>query len=212
MPGNWKRLLWTIGFVLWTIGFEKIPKWRPLPDSFPKSSGTCVMKAVNNPFRFGWLNNGYWDRFSVYLTLRDEHMRELEALILRIVEPAGNKVKGKFSRSKNLIKTLNRQLVEIDMERRNALLGRRRRRLRTRGGKVLEGAVTRSKTLRGERGQWEYRATLRPDGQIKYDKLLYESPNAAAGAATGGRCNGWGFWKYRDRRGEWVPLGTLKRG
>ena len=40
-----------------------------------------------------------WDQFSVYLTIGDHHLRELEALILRTVKPAGNKQKGKFARS-----------------------------------------------------------------------------------------------------------------
>src|ERR1700687_595857 len=35
-----------------------------------------------------------WDRFSVYLTVSDAHLRELEALILRIVPTKGNKQKG----------------------------------------------------------------------------------------------------------------------
>ena len=34
-----------------------------------------------------------WDRFSVYLTIGDSHLRELEALTLRIVRPKGNKTK-----------------------------------------------------------------------------------------------------------------------
>ena len=31
-----------------------------------------------------------WDRFSVYLTIGDSHMKELESLFLRIFKPAGN--------------------------------------------------------------------------------------------------------------------------
>ncbi len=38
-----------------------------------------------------------WDRFSVYVTIGDSHLRELESLILRIVKPPGNKQKGKFA-------------------------------------------------------------------------------------------------------------------
>lgn len=33
---------------------------------------------------------------------RDEHLRELESLILRIATPEGNKVKGKFAKSQDL--------------------------------------------------------------------------------------------------------------
>src|SRR4030043_537653 len=43
-----------------------------------------------------------WDRFSVYLTIGDAHLKELEALILRIVKPAGNKVKGKFAKCEDI--------------------------------------------------------------------------------------------------------------
>src|SRR5579872_5031341 len=42
---------------------------------------------------------GSWDRFSVYLTIGDSHLRELEALTLRMVRPKGNKQKGKLTGS-----------------------------------------------------------------------------------------------------------------
>ena len=35
-----------------------------------------------------------WDRFSVYLTIGDSHLKELESLILRVVRPFGNKMAG----------------------------------------------------------------------------------------------------------------------
>ena len=34
-----------------------------------------------------------WDRFSVYITIGDQHMKELESIVLRISKPSGNKVK-----------------------------------------------------------------------------------------------------------------------
>jgi hypothetical protein len=43
-----------------------------------------------------------WDRFSVYLTIGDRHLKELESLILRVVKPSGNKVIGHFPKSENL--------------------------------------------------------------------------------------------------------------
>ena len=47
---------------------------------------------------------GQWDRFSVYLTIGDKHLRELETLILHVVEPKpeGNTKIGRFTRSENL--------------------------------------------------------------------------------------------------------------
>ena len=43
-----------------------------------------------------------WDRFSVYLTIGDSHIKELESLVLRIVSPPGNKLVGKFGKAENL--------------------------------------------------------------------------------------------------------------
>ena len=43
-----------------------------------------------------------WDRFSVYVTIGDSHLRELESLLLRIVKTKGNKQKGKFAKSEDL--------------------------------------------------------------------------------------------------------------
>ena len=43
-----------------------------------------------------------WDRFSVYLTIKDEHLHELEALVLRIASPKGNRQTGKLIRSQDL--------------------------------------------------------------------------------------------------------------
>ena len=39
-----------------------------------------------------------WNRFSVYATGNDEHMKELESLLLRIVNPRGNRQSGKIAR------------------------------------------------------------------------------------------------------------------
>ncbi|MBI4712200.1 MAG: GIY-YIG nuclease family protein [Planctomycetes bacterium] len=43
-----------------------------------------------------------WDRFSVYLTVSDRSLRELETLAVRIASPKGNKQQGKFGRTENL--------------------------------------------------------------------------------------------------------------
>ena len=43
-----------------------------------------------------------WDRFSVYLTVSDKHLHELESLVIRIASPKGNRIMGKFPRSEDL--------------------------------------------------------------------------------------------------------------
>jgi GIY-YIG catalytic domain len=53
-----------------------------------------------------------WDRFSIYLTVGDEHLRELESLVMRISTPKGNRQKGKFSRSEDLRRRFRRQVAQ----------------------------------------------------------------------------------------------------
>lgn len=163
-------------------------------------------------------HNGSWDRFSVYLTVRDEHMKELESLILRIVDPPGNRAGGKFSKSANLRTELNTLMKNSDADRRALLLGgrvaKRRRRTRTKKGvgkKRLYGIVERKLHLRGWYKGGEFKATLRKDGCIGFGGARYDSPTAAAKAATGAtRISGWSFWHYRDDKGDWVPMRTMR--
>jgi len=52
-----------------------------------------------------------WDRFSVYVTIGDSHIREMESLIIRILKPPGNKQKGKFANSEDLRRRFRRDLI-----------------------------------------------------------------------------------------------------
>lgn len=162
-------------------------------------------------------HRGAWNRFSVYLTLRDEHIRELESLLLRIVNPDGNKIRGQFVKSKNLYPTLNRSITEFDADHRAELLGgwveKRRQRHKARNAKgkgALKGLVAKRLILKGWDGDWEYRASLRKDGTIQYGGEIFDTPNAAARAALGKPRGGWNFWHYKDKNGEWLKLRALK--
>src|SRR6266550_1287317 len=55
-------------------------------------------------------HRGLWDRFSVYLTIGDYHIKEMESLLLRITRPAGNKQTGKFAKCENLVRRFKRDL------------------------------------------------------------------------------------------------------
>jgi len=163
-------------------------------------------------------HRGAWDRFSVYLTVRDDHMKDLESLVLRMVSPAGNKVKGKLTGAANLRPQLNQQMRDHDADRRALLLGgqvaRRRRRAKTRntkGTRILSGLVERRIPLRGLRNGRTYKASLHIDGTIRYKNGLYASPTAAGKKALGRICNGWWFWRYRNNLGKWVHLKNLRK-
>ena len=64
-----------------------------------------------------------WDRFSIYSTIGDSHLRELESLILRIVKPAGNKQKGKFAKSEDLRRRFKRDIKHSQHLEMQDLLG-----------------------------------------------------------------------------------------
>lgn len=160
---------------------------------------------------------GKWDRFSVYLTVRDDHMKELESLILRIAVPSGNRTGGKFTKSKDLSRELHRLMSDEDANRRALLMGgktaqrRQRQKTRREGIGALDGLLERRRELRGWRNGYQYRAFLRRDGTIMCGGEVFQTPAAAALAAVGKRCSGWRFWHYRDSKREWVPLLTLRQ-
>lgn len=158
-----------------------------------------------------------WDRFSIYLTREDEHLRELEALILRTVRPKGNKVKGKFAKSQDLRRQFRRDVaaslrIELDV-----LFGGGTPKVETarperREGRtpVLAEYVSRRFSIRIRYKGVEYRATVRSDGTIWFKKKVYTSPSLAAAAVTGRPMNGWWWWKYERAPGDWVRLDELR--
>lgn len=163
-----------------------------------------------------------WDRFSVYLTLQDGHIKELESLALRIVRPVGNRTGGKFARAENLRLRLAQEIRALERIRLRDMLGtqveRKTRRasvLRTVPGRrpVLANYATRPSRLRGRFQGKLLRATVRPDGSIRFGGETFTSPSWAARAATGRRraVNGWAFWTYERAPGDWVKLDELRR-
>ncbi len=159
-----------------------------------------------------------WDRFSVYLTTVDDHIRPLEALMLRVFNPKGNKVRGRLAGAQDMVRSLKKKMVEHQRDETATLLGGRhaanRRRSKARkaaGTLVLARLVERAVPLKAWYKDQEFRATLRRDGHIRFGRQLFDSPTSAARTAAGRPMRGWRFWHFRDARGEWVPLDKLKR-
>jgi hypothetical protein len=159
-----------------------------------------------------------WDRFSVYLTIGDTHMKELESLILRIVQPAGNRQKGKFHRSENLLALLNREMASRDRSRRrrllNPLAAEPCKVPRCEAGRtpVLAEYVTRPLRLRATHKGKTIMAGVRRDGTVVLRGKRFTSPSlAAACAVRRPTCNGWTFWQYERAPGDWVLLDELRK-
>jgi hypothetical protein len=158
-----------------------------------------------------------WDRFSIYLTIGDQHLREMECLILRIVKPTGNKVLGNFNNSENLRRRLTRDIKLIQRTELRAIIGRASEVLdlqprSTRNGRVpvLSKLIAQPLKLRAVLRGRVFKARVRSDGSIRFNKRSYNSPSAAGSAAIGRACDGWYFWKFERAPGDWVKLNVLR--
>lgn len=162
-----------------------------------------------------------WDRFSIYLTIGDQHLRELESLVLRIVQPRGNRQIGKFQRAQNLRHQFSGWARLKARLRLNALLGRDllvSNRKQQPKGKVMRAPVLAAYSNRPHKLRAIYkgemlRARVRRDGSISFRKERFNSPSLAAHAAIGRKrpMNGWWFWNYERAPGDWVRLKELRR-
>ncbi len=175
-----------------------------------------------------------WDRFSIYLTENDEHLKELESLILRIVDTRGNKVTGKFIASEDLKRRFrhrlkeswNRKVEEMTSwsEPERGKPQRNPKPAAQRVGQKLDTVLGKYITRRfhikmGYKGK-VYVAHVRRNGAISFAREsadlprlrgeLYRSPSAAAVAVAGKSMNGWWWWKFKSADGKWVRLSELR--
>lgn len=159
-----------------------------------------------------------WDSFSIYLTIGDKHLRELESLVLRIVRPSGNSQLAKFLRSENLQKRFKRDLKVHFASQMAAMLGwnghaapKAKSTSALKRGAVLAQYVKHSFGLRATVKGRTIKARVRRNGTIRCGTRIYNSPSQAARAVVKSSCNGWTFWRYQRAPGEWVKLRELKR-
>jgi len=164
-------------------------------------------------------HHNLWDRFSVYLTIKSSHIRELESLLIRVTNPPGNRIKGKFISSTILRSELNSKMIAFDANRRAGLIGglveqkwQKTVAKKAGGNKSLAGIFPKRIKLKATYKEETYFATLRKDGKISYKNKIYASPTMAAKIVTGRKTiSGWHFWKYKNSKGNWVRLRSLKK-
>jgi hypothetical protein len=179
--------------------------------------------ASNLPTRLGHhlkdRHSQSWDRFSVYLTIGDTHLRELESLVLRIVKTKGNKQKGKFIKSEDLRPHFTRDAKrswQLEMQEMLGLSARptpQTQAVATDGRTpVLAAYIDGPLKLRARCKGETLHATVARTGTIRYNGMVYTSPSLAGAAARKKRtCNGWTFWQYERAPGDWVPLDELRK-
>ncbi len=159
-----------------------------------------------------------WDRFSIYLTIGDEHLKELESLVLRISSPKGNRQQGAFAGSEDIRRRFRRQVAVAQRSELDSLFGvspaplTPRKRRATKGRQaVLAQYVGKSLKLRWSHKGTRYVARVRPDGKIRFKGRLFTSPSGAAAAVTRRAMDGWFCWKYQRAPGDWVLLNELRK-
>lgn len=170
-------------------------------------------------------HRGAWDRFSMYLTIGDDHIRELESLVLRVVRPKGNKQIGKFRRADDLRRELRRRAKQESQQEIEDLFPRKVLAKKSKGAKrtkrsskeskrpVLAAFSNRPTRLRGMFKGKSYRARVLRTGVISVKGKRFNSPSMAAYHVIGRThaISGWWFWRYERAPGDWVRLKELRR-
>lgn len=160
-----------------------------------------------------------WDRFSIYLTVNNEHLRDLEALVLKIAMPKGNKLSGAFVFSQDIMASFKRDIESKQRKEVDHLLGHKRpttsipKRKTSKSSRqpVLAEYVTKPLKLRLTYKGKLYTATVNKNGPILFKGTIYNSPSTAAEGIRKGGANGWSCWKYEHTPGEWVRLDNLRK-
>lgn len=159
-----------------------------------------------------------WDSFSVYLTIKDEHLHELETLILKIASPKGNKISGNFINAQNLRPMFKRDITEAQHEEIRDIILPKKKEMRKK--KIQEKNESRSVLAPYAKKRFEIRlrykgkmhkAVVRKDGTILSDGKVYNSPSMAAAAIKHRASNGWLNWMYERAPGDWVLLDMLRK-
>ncbi len=141
---------------------------------------------------------------------KEDHIREVESLLVRIANPSGNKTKGKLEKQGNL-QPLLKDLVTAKVTEEIAKLfderakgpredaGKKARgqpkRRRRRRRRPLRGFFPSDKTIHAiYRGETHKARGSRRSGMIRFRGKSYNSPSMAARSLTGRSVNGWMFF------------------
>jgi hypothetical protein len=161
-----------------------------------------------------------WDSFSIYLTLGDGHLRELESLVIRIVRPSGNTQIGNFRESEDLRRRFTKDLRRHFAARMQSMLGIHAtppKRLEVRGrtgqpplARHLDSLGSRRQLRAAFKGK-ALQALVMKDGRIRFKGKIYNSPSSAAEEAIGKSCNGWTFWSFQRAPSDWALLDVLRK-
>jgi len=173
---------------------------------------------------------GAWDSFSVYLTAGGQHLKEIETLLLRIIDRKGNKQRGKFGKAEDLRRRLRNDFKKAMYIELKEIFGVNAPteepdiiKVKEKKGRTptLAPFVSQRFHIRFKYKGKLYIAHIRRNGTIFFAKdsadakrlqgKVFTSPSLAASAAVGKPMNGWRTWKYERAPGDWVLLDELRK-
>jgi hypothetical protein len=156
-----------------------------------------------------------WDHFSIYLTIKDQHLREIEALLLRITQPEGAKQSGKLAQSKDMKRQIMRAIRVKQRRQVTSLFAKYAIGKDRADGDGVESDLMHylpnGARLRGFHRGKVHKARARRNGTIQYNGRNYSSLSLAATAAVKRHVNGWWFWQVERGRGNWIRLTQIRR-
>ncbi len=157
-----------------------------------------------------------WTHFSLYLVRNEDHIHEIESLLIRIANPKGNSLIPKSNKGSTLLKQLKLMVKQKHKKELDDMFGENgRNKSKKKSGlkhpKTLDGLVSKNTALFKEYKGKEYKAVLTPKGIIKIGNKTFQTPTAAAKSIVDRTAvNGWNFWYIKDASGEWVRLGEYR--
>jgi hypothetical protein len=156
-----------------------------------------------------------WDRFSIYLTIKDQHLREIEALLLRIANPPGAKQRGKLAQSKDMRRRIANAIRRKQKSEVTSLFSTKSKAVQLANKTGVESELVRllpqGARIRGTLRNQVFRATVRPNGTIRFGGTTYKSLSLAAFAAIKRPTNGWWFWQVERGRRNWTRLTRIRK-
>lgn len=159
-----------------------------------------------------------WTHFNLYIFKKEEHIKELESLLLRIACPGGNTIRGRLKGSKDLLPHLKYQVKQQQQKELEDLFShfiipqaKPKRKSKTES-LPLKGLLKNGQGIYASYKGKRYNAVVYSGGNIRLKDKMYDTPTGAAKAIVDRRTvNGWGFWKYKDKSGNLVPLKKLRK-
>jgi len=162
-----------------------------------------------------------WTHFSLYIIRKEDHIKEIESLVLRISYPKGNSVRGKLKQSKDLRPLLKRKLKDEWIKQLGVIIGGKKKEAikkiikkatNTKTERPLRDFFPEGKVIYASYRGKEYKAWVHTNGRIKFAGRSYNSPSLAGIAATKKKTmNGWKFWKYKNKDGDLVYIDVLRK-